>query len=295
MLSQEFKGIIMAIRARTDDPDVTVEEARANMEKQLSIFRVAADIRCTPVDAGGVAAEWVVAPEADDGRVILYLHGGGYVMGSLNTHREMVSHISRAAQAKVLLIDYRLAPENRFPAALDDATGVYKWLLDQGADPAKTVIAGDSAGGGLAVAALVTLRDEKQPLPAAAVCLSPWADLEVTGESMETRAADDPLVQKDAVIKLASAYLGDTDPRNPLASPIYADLHGLPPMLITVGTAETLYDDASRLAQKAESDGVETKLEIGEDLTHVWQFYAALARESKASVESIGEFIRQHT
>jgi len=285
----------MAIRDREVDPDATVEESRTNMETLLSIFKVAEDIVCTPVDAGGIPAEWVVAPEADDDRVILYLHGGGYVMGSINTHREMVSHISRAAKAKVLIIDYRMGPENPFPAAVEDATAAYNWLLDQDVDPSKTVIAGDSAGGGLSVATLVTLKGQKSPLPAAAVCLSPWVDLEMTGESMITQAESDPLVQKETLIKLAAAYLNGADARTPRASPIYADLSGLPPMLITVGTAETLYDDATRLAENAKSAGVAVTLEIGEELTHVWQIYAALARESKDSMESIGQFIRQHT
>lgn len=265
------------------------------MEAMVLFFPLANDIQCESVDAGGVKAEWVVAPGAADDRLILYLHGGGYVMGSINTHREMVSHISRAAQARVLIIDYRLAPEHPFPAAVEDSTAVYLWLLKQGFDPAKIVVAGDSAGGGLTVATLVALRDEKIPRPAAAVCLSPWVDLEGRGESMTTKAEADPMVQREALIKIANAYLAGTDARTPLAAPLYADLQGLPPMLIQVGTSETLLDDSVRLAERAKGAGVDVTLEPWEDMIHVWHFYASVVPEAQEAVKRIGRFIQEHT
>ena len=235
------------------------------------------------------------APGADASRVLLYLHGGGYVIGSIDTHRSPAGRLSRAAAARVLIIDYRLAPEHPYPAAVQDATAAYRWLLRNGATPARTVIAGDSAGGGLTVATLVALRDAGDPLPAAGVCLSPWVDLEGIGESMTTRASADPIVQKPGLLWFASLYLGGADPRTPLAAPLYADLHGLPPLLIHVGTAETLLDDATRLAERAKAAGVDVTLEAWEDMIHVWHLFAPMLPEGQQGVERVGEYIRQHT
>ena len=295
MISQELAEIIKVIRETRPEKEPTLEEMRAGMEAMVPFFPLAEDIQCEKVDAGGISAEWVVAPGAADDRLILYLHGGGYVMGSINTHRELVSHISRAAKARVLIIDYRLAPEHPYPAAVEDAKAVFQWLLQQGFDPARVVVAGDSAGGGLTVATLLALRDDKIPLPAAAVCLSPWVDLEACGESMTTKAEADPMVQREAILKIAEAYLGGAGARTPLAAPLYADLQGLPPLLIQVGTAETLLDDALRIAEKAKGAGVEVTLEAWEDMIHVWQYYASRVPEAKKAVEGIGRFILEHT
>jgi acetyl esterase/lipase len=178
---------------------------------------------------------------------------------------------------------------------VDDATAAYRCLLDQGVHPARLVIAGDSAGGGLTMATLVALRDAGVSLPAAAVCQSPWVDLEGIGESMTTKAAADPLVNKDMVLQLAAWYLNDTNPRTPLAAPLYADLRNLPPLLIQVGTAETLLDDATRLADKATAAGVDVTLEPWEDMIHVWQLFAPMLPEGQQAIERIGTFIQQHT
>jgi acetyl esterase/lipase len=217
----------------------------------------------------------------------------GYVIGSINTHRDLASRLSLAAAARVLLIDYRLAPEHPFPAAVDDATAAYRWLLSSGADPSHMVIAGDSAGGGLTVATLVALRDAGTPLPAAGVCLSPWVDLECSGESMTTKAAADPMVRRDGLMKMAEWYLAGQPPRTPLAAPLYADLSGLPPLLIQVGTAEVLLDDSTRLAERARKAGVTVTLEPWEDMIHVWQAFAALLPEGRQAIDRIGEFITQ--
>jgi acetyl esterase/lipase len=245
------------------------------------------------VDADGVPAAWVKVPESDSRRVVLYLHGGGYVIGSIRTHRDLAQRIARAAGARVLLIDYRLAPEHPHPAAVEDSVRAYRWLLSQGAQPASLAIAGDSAGGGLTVATLVALRDAGVPLPAAAVCLSPWVDLEGLGESMVTKADVDPMVQRDALLRMAAMYLGGHHPRTPLAAPLYADLRSLPPMLIQVGTAETLLDDSLRLAEKARAAGVEVALEAWDDMIHVWQAFAAMLPEGQQAIDRIGEFLRQ--
>jgi acetyl esterase/lipase len=272
-----------------------VEESRAEFEGVASQFLPAADVRREPVDAGGVPGEWISTPESVHERVIYYLHGGGYTMGSINTHREMISLLSRAAGARALAIDYRLAPENPFPAAVEDSTRAYRWLISTGVDPARLVIAGDSAGGGLTMATLVALRDAGDPLPAAAVCLSPWVDLEGMGESMTTRAEVDPMVHRDSLLVAAKAYLGDADPRAPLAAPLYADLRGLPPLLIQVGTAETLLDDATRLAEHARAAGLQVIVEPWDDMFHVWQFCASILPEGQEAIDRIGEFVRKHT
>jgi len=294
MASNELQIIIDTLRSGPKMADLSIEEQRAQMEVGLTQFQLPTDVRCDPVDAGGVPAEWITTPGVVAERVICYLHGGGYVLGSINTHREMVSRLSRAASARVLIIDYRLAPENPFPAAVDDSTAAYRWLLSVGVDPARLVIAGDSAGGGLTVATLVALRDAGESLPRAGICLSPWVDLECVGECMVTKAERDPVLTRDISLMLAKAYLGDTDPRTPLASPLYADLTGLPPLLIQVGTAEVLFDDATRLADRARAAGVDVILEPWDDMIHVWHVFAAILPEGQQAIDRIGEFIRQH-
>jgi monoterpene epsilon-lactone hydrolase len=295
MASNELQIIINMLRSQPKLSDLSIEEQRAQVEAGLTQFKVPPDVHCDPVNAGGVPAEWITTPGAVAERVIYYLHGGGYILGSINTHREMVSRVSRAASARVLLIDYRLAPENPFPAALDDSLAAYRWLLSVGVDPAQLVIAGESAGGGLTVATLVALRDAGEPLPAAGICLSPWVDFECLGESGVTNAEMDPLVNREGGLIWAKAYLGTIDPRTPSASPLYADLTGLPPLLIQVGTAEVLFDDAKRLADRARAAGVDVTLEPWDDMIHMWHFFAAILPEGQQAIDRIGEFIRQHT
>ena len=294
MASQQLQAIIQMIRSQPDLHGAPIEQRRAAFEAVTQMFPVPDDVKSEPVDAGGIPAEWIAAPGADPDRVIYYLHGGGYAMGSINTHREMVSRICRASGARALAIDYRLAPEHSFPAAVEDATAAYRWLLSAGVDPARLVIAGDSAGGGLTVATLVALRDAGDSLPAAAVCLSPWVDMEGIGESMTTKAEADPMVNREDLIEGAQAYLGGADPRTPLAAPLYADLKGLPPLLIHVGTAETLLDDSTRLAERAKAAGVDVTLEPWEDMIHVWQFLASMLAEGQQAIDRIGGFIREH-
>jgi acetyl esterase/lipase len=293
MASEQLQMIIEVLRSRPVQEGLTFEEMRADFERMTSFFPVPADVRCEEVDAGGVPAEWIITPEATAERVILYLHGGGYTIGSVNTHRELISRLSRAAGAHALAINYRLAPEHPFPAAVEDATTAYRWLLQNGVEPARIVVAGDSAGGGLTVAALVALRDAGDPLPAAGVCLSPWVDLEGIGESMTAKADVDPILERDGLLEMAKAYLGDANPRTSLAAPLYADLAGLPPLLIQVGTAETLLDDSTRLAEHASSAGVDVVLESWEDMIHVWHFFASVLPEGQQALDRVGEFIRE--
>ena len=272
----------------------TIEETRIAYEEMFS-FRLGEDIVTERVSAGGVPAEWIVAPGAVDDRVILFLHGGGYVIGSMRTHREMISRLSRATGARALGLDYRLAPESPFPAPVEDTLAAYRWLLSNGVNPKKIAIAGDSAGGGLTVAALVALRYAGEPMPATGVCISPWVDLEALGESHITNAEGDPVAGVEFVKPIPKMYIGDRDLRTPLAAPLYADLHGLPPLLIQVGSAEVLLNDSTRLAERAKAAGVDVELEVWDDMLHVWHLFAPILPEGQKGIERAGEFIRKHT
>jgi len=294
MASKELEAVLEILKSRPVLENPTIEEMRAAAE-EAPRFPLAEDVQCEVVDAGGVPGEWISTPEAIGEKVLYYLHGGGYVMCSVNTHREMISRLARAAGARALAINYRLAPENPFPAAVADATAAYRWLLSTGVDPARVVIAGDSAGGGLTVVTLLALRDADEPLPAAGICISPWVDMEGLGESMNTKAGVDPTVARDGIVDMGKVYLGGADPRTPLAAPIYADLRGLPPLLIQVGTAEVLLDDSTRLAERAKSAGVDVMLETWEDMIHVWHSFAAILPEGQQAIDRIGEFIPKHT
>ena len=294
MASPELTDIITLLRSRPAVENPPVADMRKGFDVLASKFPLTPEFTFDHVDAGGVPAAWVEAPGVDSGRTILYLHGGGYVIGSIDTHRELAGRLSQAASARVLIIDYRLAPEYPFPAAVEDATAAYRWLLASGgAAAARTVIAGDSAGGGLTVAAMLALREAGDPLPAAGVCLSPWVDMEGTGDSMTAKADVDPMVRHEGLVRMAGLYLNGADPRTPLAAPLYADLSGLPPLLIHVGTAETLLDDATRLSERAKAAGVDVTLEPWDDMIHVWHLFAPLLPEGQQAVERVGQYVRQ--
>jgi epsilon-lactone hydrolase len=246
-----------------------------------------------PVEAGGVSAEWIVPPHARDDRVVLYLHGGCYATGSVATHRDLLTRLAAAASTRLLGLNYRLAPAHPFPAALDDTVAAYRWLLELGIEASQIAFAGDSAGAGLALATTLRLRDDGTPIPAALACISPWVDLAVTGPSMETNAGNDPIVSRPMLLGWAKLYLGDHDPRIPLASPLYADLRGLPPLLIQVGSAEVLLDDATRLAERASAAGVSSTLEVWPAMIHVWHTFPAIP-EARAAIAAIASFLRTH-
>jgi acetyl esterase/lipase len=268
---------------------------RRSLEEMTGGFSFDGSAAYRRVNAGGVTAEWVTAEGSADGRVVLYLHGGGYVIGSVQTHRILMAGLSQASGARVLGLDYRLAPEHPFPAAVEDAISAYRWLLAEGYDPAGISVAGDSAGGGLTVAALVQIRYLGLPMPGAAVCISPWVDMEGIGESMETRSEADPMVKKDGLEFMARTYLGGSDSRAPLAAPLYADLRGLPPTLIQVGDAEVLLDDSTRLAGIAREAGVDVKMDVWDDMIHVWHLFAPILPEGRQALAQAGDFIKKHT
>lgn len=292
MASPQLQTAISVLKALLDKLAATPQEMRANFEELGKNTPIAADIKQEKVNAGGVPSEWIAAPNASADRVVLYLHGGGYVIGSVNTHRDLMARISRASGFRVLGVDYRLAPEHPFPAAVDDAVAAYRWLLAQGVQPSRIAVAGDSAGGGLTMATLVAIREAKLPVPGAGVCLSPWVDLEGIGESMTSKASVDPVVQKQGLLAMAAAYLGGQAPRTPLAAPLYADLQGLPPLLIQVGEAETLLDDSNRLAERAKAAGVKVTLEPWKDMIHVWQMFASFLPEGQEAIDGIGKYLR---
>lgn len=290
--AQQLAAMFRAAPPPLETPDVT--QMRANMEGMAALGGAEPGTALEPADAGGVPAEWSVAPGASRTRAILYLHGGGYVIGSIATHRGLVSRLSAASGAAGFAIDYRLAPEHPFPAAVDDAVAAYRWLLGQGTEPGRIAIAGDSAGGGLTIATLLALRDAGAPLPACAVTFSPWTDLALEGRSMDERDARDPMVHRPGLQQMAGWYLAGQDARQPLASPIHGDLRGLPPLLIQVGTEETLYDDAVRLAVRAVEAGVPTAFEPYPEMFHVFQIFGMLP-EAHAAVKAAGAFIARHT
>jgi acetyl esterase/lipase len=294
MTAQELETLLGLFRRQEPQKNPTIETMRSEMNRIGDFLPVPDAATVSNVDVHGIPAEWVADGVATPARTVLYLHGGGYVMGGPQTHRTLAYNIAAAADARCLLLDYRLAPEHPFPAAVEDAATAYRWLLAGGADPSSIIVAGDSAGGGLTVATMVKLRDEGIDLPGAAVCLSPWTDMEGQGDSMTANAAKDPMVQADGLARIAKAYLNGADPQHPLAAPIHADLSGLPPMLIQVGSDEVLLDDASRLADRARAAGVDVVYEEWPQMFHVWQLFAPMLSEGRDAIARIGTFAKQH-
>lgn len=249
------------------------------------------NVTVKPVKVSGINSEWLVPKAAEPGRVLLYLHGGGYAVGSLRTHRALVSRLAYQNNLRALHIDYRLAPEHPFPAALEDSIHAYYWLVDQGYDPKQIVIAGDSAGGGLAMAMLLMLKELGRPLPSACVCLSPWVDLTLSGASVQTFAKADPIVPVPELVDWAKAYAGSYSITHPMLSPLLGDLSGLPPILIQASTREVLTDDAVRLHQKILEAGGDVTLQLYPDMLHVWQIMWRYVPESREALKDIHRFL----
>jgi acetyl esterase/lipase len=282
---------LIASRPRSDD----IAQRRRDIDARGLQNALPADVKVGSVIANGVTSEWTTTPDADTAKAVLYLHGGGYVIGSLDSHRHLAAEIGRAARARTLAINYRLAPEHPFPAAVDDALAAYRFLLSSGIQPNGITIAGDSAGGGLVVAVMVAIRDAGLPQPACGWAISPWVDMEAIGDSMIGKAAIDPTVQKAGILDSAKHYLNGADPRSPLAAPLYADLRGLAPLLIQVGAAETLLDDAIRLAQVAGAADVAVDLQIWPEMIHVWHIYHPQLAAGRRAIAAGGEFARAMT
>ena len=291
MASPEFTAIRDALRDNPPAFDVDVVAARRAMEEMLGAAPVAAGATVDEVTVGGLPALRISPPD-DAGAVILYLHGGGYRIGSPACYRGFGSHLAVATGATVIVVDYRLAPEDPFPAAVDDAVTAYRALLDAGTAPSQLAIAGDSAGGGLTVATLLALREADLPQPAAAVCISPWADLTVTADSYDRCAATDPYFSRLQAAESAADYLDGADPKNPLASPALADLAGLAPVLVHTSECEVLTDDAVLLAAGIEAAGGDVVLELWPEMTHVWHVMTPLVPESRDAVDHVATFLR---
>ncbi len=291
MASDELQIVLQMLRQAPAVEGADVLTMRKNMAALTVNAPTPEGVAIEPVDANGVAAEWTIAEGARDDVAIVYLHGGGYTMGSLDSHRALCGRLSRVARARVLNVDYRLAPECPHPAALDDALAALRYVAAQGFAPNRTAVAGDSAGGGLTLATLLAVRDAGDPMPAAGLCISPWTDLALTGSSVETRAAVDPMVRGPDLELMAAAYLAGRDAKEPLASPLYADLTGLPPLLLQVGDAEILLDDSVRVVERARAAGVDAELRVWPEMIHVWHCFADVLPEGAAAIVEMAEFL----
>jgi epsilon-lactone hydrolase len=282
-----------------------IQSVYANWNRQTTAAQMRSDwdaafagctapVICRGVSAGGIDAEWIVPADAPADKAILYFHGGGFRLGSVASHRDLIARIAEASRCRVLAINYRLAPEHRFPAALEDARTAFGWLLGEGFEPESIALAGDSAGGNLVLATMLGQRERGEPLPAAGVVMSPWTDLAASGESYQSRAAADPIHQRPMILALAKNYLGEGgDTSHPLASPLYADLTGLPPLLIQAGDRETVRDDATMLAAKAKAAGVDAELQVFDGMIHVFQMFPEIP-EATTAVAEIAAFLRRH-
>jgi acetyl esterase/lipase len=290
MAETEIAAIRAILASSPRPPDLAGRRER--LDQVFGQFPLAEGTLTEAVDAGGIPAEWTATPSADPSGVILYLHGGGYVSGSIASHRSMVSELGAAAGARTLALHYRRAPEAPFPAACDDAMTGYRFLVGTGVDPRRIVLAGDSAGGGLVMATLLALRDAGAPLPAGGFVISPWVDLLNTGDSIASKAAVDPMISKAYLDDLARLYLNGHDPRDPRASPLYADLRGLPPVLIQVGTAETLLDDATRLAARIGAADGHVTLSTWPDMIHVWHLFHTRLAPARAAIAEAGAWMK---
>ena len=290
--SPEFTRLLEILKTQRAQPGVPVAALRAAHEKAHAARPPAPDVAVQPVDARGVPAEFSTAADSLSDRTLIYLHGGGYVLGSLNTARPFAAELARASGARVLSVGYRLAPEFPYPAAVEDSVAAYRYLLDLGFHPDDIALCGDSAGAGLAVATLVTLRELAVDLPAACVCLSPWTDLAMEGRSFHTNAERDPQVNRTMLAEMASAYGAGEDLSAALLSPVHADLNGLPPMLIQVGDAEALLDDGLAFAERAAACGVDVTTRVWKDMTHVWQMYAPRLPEARNAVREIADWLQ---
>lgn len=284
---------IRAMLASQPRPSGPVER-RQRLDSFGSALGVPDDARLETVQINGVQAEWSATPEADAAYAVLYLHGGGYMAGSIVSHRYVAIEIGRAARSRTLSLDYRRAPEHPYPSQLEDALAAYRYLLDRGLAPAKIAVGGDSAGGNLTLALLIALRTQGLPLPACGWLVSPWSDLTASGATMQSKAAVDPMIQKPYLLELARNFAGDRDLGDPLISPQLADLQGLPPLLIQVGSEETLLDDSVTLAGRAGAAGVATTLQIWPDMIHAFTMFFPRVAASRKATSDAGSFIRRH-
>jgi epsilon-lactone hydrolase len=270
------------------------QERRQRIEEVGSVWPVAEDIEFERVDIDGVPGEWSIAPDSDASRVLLYFHGGGYCSGSILSHRRLVTEAGRAAKVRTLAIEYRLAPEHPFPAAFDDAFSAWRFLRTSGIAAGHIAVGGDSAGGGLTLALINRLRDAGEQVPGCAWLISPWTDLTLSGSTLVTKDAVDPIIHKAYLAELADAYLPpDMDKRDPRVSPLFANLGGLPPTLIQVGACETLLEDSTRLARAAGAANIAVTLQVWPDMIHAFPMWNAHLEPGRRALAEAGEFVRR--
>ena len=286
----ELEQLLDTLRSRPKISDIA--ERRRMFDANATNFSPADDVTIEAMQLGGVNAEKSRSPGDNDDGALLYVHGGGYVIGSLDSHRHVVTEAGRACGVPGYALDYRLAPEAPFPAPVEDTVAAYRALLESGLEPSRIAIAGDSAGGGLVVSALVAIRDANLPQPACGWSISPWVDLESLGATMTSNAPNDPTVQKEGLLDFARHYLNGADPRSPLAAPIHADLSGIAPLLIQVGSIETLLDDAVRLAGHAAAAGVATRLDVWPEMPHVWHLFHPILAAGRQAIAEGGAFVK---
>lgn len=276
-------------------PDMDLATLRDIFEEWHLPSAEPTDVTYQEADADGVPALWCIPSGASFDRVLLYTHGGGFVVGSIHTHRKLAGHLAKAAGTTALVIDYRRAPEHPFPAQLEDAVMAYRWLLSEGWDPAHIATTGDSAGGNLAISTVLKLRDDGDRLPAAILPMSPWLDMEHQGKTLESNADTDALVQRPILIGMSTMFLGESgSAKDPLANPLYADPAGLPPMFITAGGHETLLHDAERFAEQARFADVDVTLHVVPEMQHVFTFCAGRAPEADTTIAAMAEWLRPH-
>lgn len=280
------------LEAMAANPEMPLDEMRDMFDHWGDITGEPGGVDYVEVDAGGVEAMWAIPKGCADDRVALCTHGGGYVCGSMYSHRKMFGHIAKAIGCKALIVHYRRAPECTHPTAVDDSVTAYAWLLEQGYKPEHMCTTGDSAGGALSTSVLLGIRAKNLPLPAAAMPMSPWYDPQGTGESLKTNADKDTLVKPDVLKGMAATFLGDASPTDPLANLLEAEIAGLPPIYIQVGGYETLLDDSTRFADKARDSGVDIKLDIFPEMQHVFQFMAGNAPEADDAVQRMADWVK---
>ncbi|MEU1549852.1 alpha/beta hydrolase [Nocardia sp. NPDC005745] len=293
MTEKERQVVVDLLRSAPSPASLSVTELRAMFEQTGSITKQPEDVVLEKAVVGGVPAEWSSTPGAESTSVLLYLHGGGFYFGSAASHRGLVTNLGALAGVRTLTLEYRLAPEHRFPSPIEDAVAGYRDLLDQGLEPARIAVAGDSAGGGLLISMLVAAREAGLPLPGAAVCFSPWVDMMFEGDSMRTNQALDAVVGREELSWMADQFIAVDDRRDPRASPILADLTGFPPALIQVSSHEVLLDDGTRLAARLAAADVRVQLDVWPRLPHVWQLYAGMLSEGWDALEQAADFLRK--
>ena len=296
MKDRSIGALRRKLAERPDGATAAIADLREEYDRAVEIFPLPDNVSLEPGTLGGVPGEWLRPEGADPTRALLYFHGGGYVLGSTRSHRHMVAALAAGAGVHAFSADYRLAPEHPFPAAVEDGTAAWKGLLDSGIDPARAVVGGDSAGGGLTVAALVKARGDGLPMPAGGLCISPWTDMTLEAGSYAAKAESDPMVKKDQIERWTGVYLGaDTDRRHPWASPLYANLEGLPPLLVQVGSEEVLLDDSVSLAEAARRAGIDARLTVAEEMIHVWHWFDRLLDRAQEGIDEAAAFIRART